>query len=118
MHQHATADPASTATGTTPTVTVDPFTDAHRALYPNLLGDFAYAVAVYRNGILADVIAHGPDASDLAQLRQIAQQAARENGWTYQACEYCGINCAPDVRAEHEHLDRQSETTWRRQVAA
>lgn len=108
----ATAPPSTTA------VTVDPFTATHRALYPNLLGDLRYAVAVYRNGALADVIALGADASALPQLRQIAQQAATGNGWTYRACNYCGIDCPPAVRAEHEHLNRQSETTWRKQVAA
>lgn len=33
-------------------------------------------------------------------------------------CPWCGTACTSDVRAEHDRLDRQSESTYRRRWAA
>lgn len=120
FRQHGKATAAPTATDTTPVITVDPVNSTHRALFPGLLDRAAYVVAVYRDNQLADVDAiFGVDATAIPMLQQRAVLVASQLGGAYwQGCDYCGINCAPADRAEHEHMNRGSETAhWIRWAA-
>jgi hypothetical protein len=113
LRQHATADTSSTAT--TPVVTVDPVSDAHRALHPGLLDNATHVIALYRKHQLADVDpVVGPSPDTIPLLRARAPKFAAAHGATYwEPCGYCGINCTPADRAEHDRYARTSETTYR-----
>ena len=110
---------SSPSTTTTPIVTVDRITDAHRALFPVLPDDAEYAVSVYRDNVLCDVSAAGIafSADGLPHLRERAREVATAARGTYWAgCAWCHINNC-DERARHELWYRGSESTWRELAA-
>ncbi len=114
--RQATARGGTSAT--TPIVTVDRITDAHRALLPAMNLPDGFVAAVYRDGaldIIPTLVATDPQL--ISWLHTGAQQAADRYGYAHHlGCPYCGVNNC-DTRAQHEWLARSSETTWR-QVAA
>jgi hypothetical protein len=116
LRQHSTASTPSTATAV---VTVDPVGDAHRNLSPlaaAVLAGAAYVVSIYRDNRLVDIdpVGVGRDVDALPVLRARAEARASHWGAAYWApCGYCGINCSPAVRFDHDRLARTSETAWR-----
>jgi hypothetical protein len=104
-----TATPPSTATAV---VTVDPVGDEHRALFP--------ALPTQRTSSPSAATAHSSivelfaTTAGIPALRMRAQQYAAHWGHAYfEPCTWCGINCTPTDRLDHERLSRGNETTWR-----
>jgi len=104
---------STTSTTTTPIVTVDRITDAHRALLP-ALPTSGYVVALYRGDILdliPTLVAQNPQL--ISWLHTGAQQAAARHGYAHlSGCPWCHVNNC-DERARHERWHRESESTWR-----
>lgn len=111
MHTHRTVTQPSTATAV---VTVDPVSDEHRALYPRPLTAATHVIAVRRGNVVIDCELAVYDATDVGTLRARAPQFAAHWGYAYfEPCSWCGINCTPTDRVDHERLSRGNETTWR-----
>lgn len=116
LKQQGSATDRSPAT-TTPVVTVDRVTDAHRAVVPNLPDGFV--VAVYRDGAVTipdgSLVVHDPML--VAWLHTHARLMAGRGGLVHdEGCGYCGVrNCVN--AAEHEWLSRSTESAWRGHAA-
>lgn len=113
---HATATPPTSATAV---VTVDPVGDEHRTLFPGILDTASHVIAIRRDSVLADCYLFIASPAELPGLRGLAMQYADHWRFAYfEPCGWCGINCSPADRIEHERYARTSESTYRARWAA
>jgi hypothetical protein len=98
-------------------ISVEPVTDAIRAVAPNLPATARYVAAISEAGTVVDVLSIPAfDLDGVSALRDHARQAALALGHAYYEtgvwCEYCGRLCPPDVAFDHARWLRDNESRW------